>query len=44
MSITLKPNKLKKKRVHGFRNRMKRHSGRKIFSRRRRKGRKRISI
>ncbi len=44
MSITLKPNKRKRKKVHGFRKRMSTHTGRKIFSRRRKKGRKSVSI
>ncbi|HOC02335.1 MAG TPA: 50S ribosomal protein L34 [Candidatus Ratteibacteria bacterium] len=44
MSITLKPNNLRRKKVHGFRKRMSNHSGKKIFSRRRKKGRHLISI
>jgi len=43
MSITLRPNKRKRKKVHGFMKRMETHSGRKVLSRRRRKGRKILS-
>ncbi|MCM8764081.1 MAG: 50S ribosomal protein L34 [Candidatus Omnitrophica bacterium] len=43
MSITLRPNKRKRKKVHGFRKRMSSRSGRKIISRRRRKGKKILS-
>ncbi|MCM8825574.1 MAG: 50S ribosomal protein L34 [Candidatus Omnitrophica bacterium] len=43
MSITLRPNNRKRKRVHGFLKRMSSHSGRKILARRRRKGRNVLS-
>ncbi|MCM8819252.1 MAG: 50S ribosomal protein L34 [Candidatus Omnitrophica bacterium] len=38
------PTILKGKRTHGFRARMKTASGRKILSRRRRKGRKKLTV
>lgn len=40
MSITYKPHKLRKKRKMGFLTKMKTKNGRKVISRRRKKGRK----
>lgn len=44
MSFTYKPKKKKRSRTHGFLKRMKTKSGKKIIQRRRRKGRKRLSV
>ena len=44
MSITYQPKKKKRQRTHGFRARMSTVGGRKVISRRRQKGRKKLSV